>query len=310
MRVILALIAAFLMPGVAQAACTVGPTTIGFGSNNSYAVLTATVAATSGPAGLSCAGTPVVLLGSNSARATVTSARGFQLGGGTADLIPYRLSANASGNRAFTQGSTIDFLSADLIGLLSGSNLQPIFHAAIEGSANVAAGTYNDTLTVQWTWNLCRLANLAGICLLPETGTGTSIVTVSVTISADCRVSAPAVNFGSAALARQFVEVTQSVLVDCTKGSSYSVTLTSGTNGTARPWRTMRSPAGNMLRYNLYRSDGTTIWDESNPLVSTTPGTGSTVAKLPFTYRAQIDTTQSTPPAGTYTDTVSVVISF
>lgn len=310
MRVILALIAAFLMPAGAKAACTLGPATISFGGNNSYAVQSATVPATSGPAGLSCTGTPIVLLSGNSARATVTSARGFRLGGGSGDLIPYQLSANANGTRPFTQGSTIDFFAADLIGLLDGSNLQPIFHAAIQGSANVAAGTYTDTLTVQWTWTMCRLANLAGICLLPETGTGTAIVTVSIMVSADCRISAPPVDFGSAALARQFVEVTQSVLVDCTKGSSYSVTLTSGANGTARPWRTMRSPTGQMLRYNLYRSDGTTIWDESNPLASANPGTGSTVANRPFTYRARIDTAQPTPPAGTYSDTVSVVIGF
>jgi spore coat protein U-like protein len=310
MRLILALIAALFLPGIAQAACTVGPTSIGFGSANSYAVQASTVAATSGLGGLSCTGTPIVLLSGNSARATVTSARGFRLGGPTGDLIPYRLSANASGTRNFTQGSTIDFYSADLIGLLNGSNLQPVFHAAIQGSANVAAGTYTDTLTVQWTWNMCRLANLGGICVLPETGSGTAIVTVTVTVVSDCRISAPPVDFGSAALARQFISVTQAVLVDCTKGSSYSVTLTSGSNGTARPWRTMRSAGGNVLRYNLYRSDGSTIWDESNPLASPTPGTGATVPGQPFTYRARIDPDQVTPPAGSYSDTVSVVISF
>lgn len=310
MRLILALFAVLLVPGVAQAACTVGGGTIGFGTNGSYAVQSASVATTSGPGGLSCSGTPIVVLGGNHARATVTSARNFQLGGASGDLIPYRLSANASGTRSFTQGSTIDFFSGDLIGLLSGSNLQPVFHAALQGNANVAAGTYRDTLTVQWSWSLCKLVNLAGICILYETGSGVAVIDVTITVAADCRISAPPLDFGSASLVGQFAEVSQSVLVACTKGSSYAVLMTGGGNGSARPWRTMRGPGGNVLRYNLYRSDGTTIWDESNPLASASPGTGSTVANQPFIYRARIDANQPTPPAGSYSDTVSVVVSF
>lgn len=310
MRLILAILAGSILPGTAQAACGVSGGTLGFGSTGSYAVQSAGVAPTSGLGGLSCTGTPIVLLGGNYARATVTSARNFQLGGTSGDLIPYRLSANASGSRSFSQGSTIDYFAGDLIGLLNGSNLQPVFHAVIQGNANVAAGTYSDTLTVQWQWSMCRLANLAGVCVLPETGTGVAVIHVTITVSADCRISAPSLNFGSASLVRQFAEVTQSVLVDCTKGSSYSVSMTSGGNGSARPWRAMRGPGGNLLRYNLYRTDGTTIWDEGNPLPSGTPGTGSTVANRAFTYRARIDASQPTPPAGSYADTVSVVVTF
>lgn len=310
MRLILAILGAVLFPSAAQAACTVGGGMLGFGSNGSYAVQSASVAGTSGLGGLSCTGTPIVLLSGNSARATVTSARNFRLGGLTGDLIPYRLSANASGTRSFTQGGTIDFFSADLIGLLNGSNLQPVFHAAVQGNANVAAGAYSDTLTVQWNWSMCRLANLAGICILPETGTGVAVINVTITVAADCRIAAPPLDFGSASLVQQFAEVSQSVMVACTKGSTYAVSITSGGNGSARPWRSMRGPGGNVLRYNLYRSDGTMIWDESNPLASAAPGTGSTVANQPFTYRARIDANQPTPPAGSYSDTVSVVVSF
>ncbi len=310
MRLIFAILAAMLFPATAQAACTVGGGTLGFGSTGSYAVQSESVAAISGPGGLYCTGTPIVLLGSNSARATVTSARNFRMGGTTGDLIPYRLSANATGTRTFTQGGTIDYFSSDLIGLLNGSNLQPVFHAAVQGNANVAAGVYSDTLTVQWNWSMCRLVNLAGICILSETGTGIAVIDVTITVAADCRIAAPPLDFGSASLVGQFVEVSQSVMVACTKGSSYAVSMTSGGNGSARPWRSMRGPGGNVLRYNLYRSDGSTIWDESNPLVGAAPGNGSAVANQAFTYRARVDTNQPTPPAGSYSDTVSVVVSF
>lgn len=88
------------------------------------------------------------------------------------------------------------------------------------------------------------------------------------------------------------------------------MSMTSGGNGSARAWRAMRGPGGNVLHSNLYRSDGSTILDETNPLVAAAPGTGSTVANQLFTYRARIDVNQPTPPAGSYPDTVSLVVSF
>jgi spore coat protein U-like protein len=158
---------------------------------------------------------------------------------------------------------------------------------------------------------VCNGLNLAGIaCAGFDQGTATTTVTITLVVGADCKINAPDVVFGTAALASQFSAVSQAVLVDCTVGSSYKVSFSSGANGSSRPWRTMSDGAGHTLQYNIYRTDGTTIWDETNPLTSSTVGTGSTTPSQMQSYVAKINAAQITPPAGTYTDNVNVIISF
>lgn len=309
---LVALLFAMIAATPANAACTISSGNAAFGTGSSYAVRQNGIAATSASAGLRCNGSVITLLGGNSARATMTSANGFMLKRG-GDSIAYTVSADPNGAYPFTQGSTIDYFNPQLLSLLTilnGSSFAPQIHARLAGGANVAAGTYTDTLTVQWAYTVCHVVNLLGVCVLGESGTGTSTIQVAITVTKDCRIDAPALSFGSAALVSQFGDVTQTLRADCTKDTTFTVSLSAGGNGSARPWRAMRDTKGNTLRYNLYRADGTTIWDESNPLVSTTPGTGALTPTIPFTYRARIDASQATPTAGTYTDIVSVVVSF
>lgn len=303
----------FLAPCAAQAACQVSNSTVTFAASNSYAVQSNGVAPVIAPAGFTCNGSLITLLGGNVARATITSANGFKMAGSSGDRIPYVVSADANGSFPFTQGGTIDFFNPSLLSLLTilnGGDLNPKLYATVNGSANVPAGTYTDTLTVQWSWYVCHGVGIGDVCVLGETGTGTSTIQVSMTVSKDCRITAPPVVFGTAALTSQFGEVNQSVLVDCTKGTTFNVGFSSGGAGNARPWRTMSDGAGHVLQYNIYKSDGTTIWDETNPQASSTPGTGTTTPIQPFAYRARVNASQATPVAGSYTDTVSVVVTF
>lgn len=307
-----ALLIAAVVAAPADAACVISSGNAAFGTGSSYAVRQKGIPATTASAGLRCNGSVITLLGGNSARATMTSANGFQLRHGS-DSIAYSVSADPNGAYPFTQGSTIDYFNPQLLSLLTilnGSSFAPQIHARLAEGANVAAGTYTDTLTIQWAYTVCYGVNLAGVCVIGESGTGTSTIQVAITVTRDCRIDAPALSFGTAALVSQFAEVTQTLRADCTKDTAFVVTLSAGGNGSARPWRAMRDAKGNALRYNLYRADGSTIWDESNPLASSTPGTGALMPAIPFTYRARIDPAQATPVAGSYSDTVSVVVSF
>jgi spore coat protein U-like protein len=300
----------YAIPG--YAACTISSGNAAFGAGSSYAVRQNGIAATSTSAGLRCNGSIITLNGGNSARATMTSANGFQLRY-AGDSIAYSVSADPNGAYPFTQGSTIDYFDPQLLSLLSilnGGTFAPQIHARLTGGANVAAGTYTDTLTIQWAYTICHGVNLSGTCILSESGRGTATIQVAITVTKDCRIDAPALSFGTAAFAADFAEVTQTLHADCTKNTAFTVALSAGGNGSARPWRAMRNANGNTLRYNLFRADGSTIWDESNPLASATPGTGALSPAIPFTYRARIDPAQPTPGAGTYTDIVSVIVSF
>lgn len=313
-RALLAFALLVLAPA-AQAACSLASAvTADLGSRTSYDVRGGSVSSVLAGTSLNCSGEALLsLVTTDYATATVTSANGFVLRAAGGDTIAYRLSADHAGSYAFSQGGSINYLDPTLVGLLGvlGSNgLVPTIYAGLTSAPNVAAGTYTDTVTVRWSWQICHGIGAGGLCVLPERNTGTTVLTVTVVVTKDCRITAPAVSFGSAPLARQFTTVTQAVAVDCTKGATFSVAFTSGASGASRPWRQMKDGAGHVLRYNLYRADGTTIWDTENPLASASAGTGATTPTILQPYVARIDPGQATPVAGSYADTVSVVVTF
>jgi spore coat protein U-like protein len=317
MRLILALLIALGFASAANATCLVSGQSLTFASGSTYDVKSSSVANISGTGGLSCTGSVLNVLGTGYARATMTSLNGFVLKSASGGSIPFQVAADQNFTYPFTQGSTIDYYNTTLLSLLNILNpnsFTPPLYAKLTAAPNIPAGTYTDTLTVQWSWKVCNGVNLAGLaCVLYETGTATATINVTLVVSADCRISAPNVSFGTAALASQFQPVNQAVLVDCSQGSTYKVSFSSGGNGSSRPWRTMSDGAGHTLQYNIYRTDGTTIWDETNPLQSTANGgvgSGSTTPNQVQSYVAKVNTAQTTPPAGSYTDTVNVIISF
>jgi|UPI0003B50072 spore coat protein U-like protein len=316
-RLLSALLLALGLAGIANATCLVSSPPLGFAAGSTYDVKSSSVATISGKAGLTCTGSVLNVLGTGYARATMTSLNGFVLKSASGGSIPFQVAADQSFNYAYTQGSTIDYYNTTLLSLLNILNpnsFAPPLYAKLSAAPNIPAGTYTDTLTVQWSWKVCNGVDLAGlVCVGYETGTGTSTIPVTLVVSADCRISAPNVSFGTAPLVTQFQPVNQAVLVDCSVGSSYKVSFSSGGNGSSRPWRTMSDGAGHVLQYNIYQPDGTTIWDETNPKPSTVNGgvgTGSTTPSQMQAYVAKVNPAQTTPPAGSYTDTVNVIISF
>ncbi|USI71596.1 Csu type fimbrial protein [Sphingomonas morindae] len=316
-RLLCALLLALGTAGVADATCLVSSPSLAFAAGSTYDVKASAVANISGKAGLACTGSVLNVLGTSYARATMTSLNGFALKSASGGSIPFQVAADQNFSYPFTQGGTIDYYNSTLLSVLNIVNpnsFVPPLSARITGAPNIPAGTYTDTLTIQWSWKVCNGVDVSGVvCVAYETGTGTTTIQVVLVLSADCRINAPSVSFGTAPLASQFQPVAQAVLVDCSTGSSYKVSFSSGSNGSARPWRTMTDGAGHVLQYNIYRTDGATIWDESNPLPSSANngvGSGSTTPNQMQSYVAKVNSAQSTPPAGTYTDTVNVIISF
>jgi spore coat protein U-like protein len=296
-----------LMPASAQAACQTSNGTVKFADSSSYTVQANSIAPVSASAGFSCSGALLSLINTNSASATITSAKGWTLLGPSGDRIPYLVSADQAGAYTFNQYGTLDYMDTTTIAL---QTFAPKIYLSINGGGNIAAGTYTDTLTVQWSWTICNGIGLGNICVLSERGSGTVTIPVTLVVSNDCQITAPPIVFGSVPVVSQFPEITQSVIVDCTKGSSYLLGFSKGSASSARPWRTMTDGSGRVLQYNIYRPDGITVWDESNPLASAKPGTGSTTPTQPFAYKARINPDQAAPAAGAYSDNVSVVITF
>jgi spore coat protein U-like protein len=316
-RLLFVLLTACGLAGAANAVCTTSSPTLTFAAGSTYDVKSSSVSNISGSAGLACTGSFLNILGTGYANATMTSLNNFVLSDGKGNAIPFQVAADQNFTFAYTQGKTINYYNTTLLSLLNILNpntFVPPLYAKLTAAPNIPAGTYTDVLTVQWSWKVCNGVNAAGLlCVGYEQNSGTATILVKLVVSADCRISAPNVSFGSASLASQFQPVSQAVLVDCSMGSTYKVSFSSGGNGSARPWRTMSDGNNHTLQYNIYLPDGTTIWDDTNPQASTVnngKGTGSTTPSQMQSYIAKINTTQTTPPAGTYTDTVNVVISF
>ncbi|BEL80064.1 hypothetical protein SM12BL3_13710 [Serratia marcescens] len=94
------------------------------------------------------------------------------------------------------------------------------------------------------------------------------------------------------------------IRVKCTNGTSYSVLLGGGQSGNTAA-RYLQSAAGQRVNYNLYTNAAhSAIWDNLTGVSQTANGADNW---LPVYGMIPA---QSTPPTGSYTDTVQVTINW
>lgn len=290
-----------------------------FGSASSFAVATTEQTTTAPNAGISCRGALLGLLVTSDQRisATALSANnGTLINAASGDSIPYRTFASAAEGEELFPGTTYNFFNPvliDLLGLIGGQRVDIPLEFHTQPSSNIAAGTYTDTLTINWSWRLCDIG-LLGICL-PRTGEDTSTLQLSLEVTPDCAIEAPDLHFGSAPLVAGFEPVTQTLHITCTKGSDYSVGLSDGQHASGATRRMAHN--GSYLEYQLYKSSsGFERWGDigserrSSASADFNPGTPDGAAAQGFTYRGEILPEQTTPPPGTYTDAIVVDVTF
>ena len=316
---VLAAVALLLWAGSALAKCTIVSTLpVLFGAVNSTQVRLATQAASTTNAGLQCNGTVLSVLSSgDSFKLTVTPATGG-LVGPTGDVIPYTLYADATTNFPITRNVAFEFGRTgilDLLGLLNGTPKAVPLYIRTQIGSNVAAGLYQETLSLAWAWNYCEGISIVGLCIGRDNSSGSASLTVSLTVTNDCQISTPDINFASAPVVAGFGTVSQSLSVSCTKGSSYTVGLNDGQN-VANGRRRMKSAANNYLAYDIFKSAGTVRWGSSGTArrsstdADVNPGAGTGTGSQIFNYNAKVYTDQATPPAATYSDSVILDVQF
>lgn len=156
---------------------------------------------------------------------------------------------------------------------------------------------------------------VAAFCLLPfasaaQGTTTTTTFTVQVTITASCVInSASTLNFGgSQGVLGANVDQTSTIQVQCTNTTPYNIGLNAGTaTGATVTTRKMTSGA-NTVSYSLYSDSGrTTNWGNTVG-TDTVSATGSGAAQS-FTVYGRIPP-QSTPAPATYTDTITVTVTY
>ncbi|KAE9658916.1 spore coat U domain-containing protein [Pseudomonas sp. PB105] len=306
-----------------MAACSVVTSApASFGSISSMTVRTAAQTSSTTNAGLRCTSALISLLvPSDHFYATITSTQSGMVGP-TGDVIGYTIYGNNSSSYPITRGTQFDFGGAggiaQVLGLIAGPGAKtvPLYLSSITGS-NVAAGLYTETLNIAWNWNYCSGIGVGGICLGRDIGNAVATLTVSMTVTNDCQITAPNISFGSAPVVSGFTAVTgQTINIACTKGSAYTVGLSDGQNPLSVGGRRRMISGSNYLAYDIFKSAGTTRWGSvgaarrASSTAEVNPGNGLGTGSQVFNYNAKIYTDQTTPPAGTYLDNVVLDVGF
>jgi len=127
---------------------------------------------------------------------------------------------------------------------------------------------------------------------------------VTANVASNCLVSATNLNFGSASVLNTMVSSTSNVGVQCTNGTAYQIGLSAGQHAVGGN-RNMSSGAS-LITYGLYQ-DAAHVqpWD-SVANQKNGVGTGLTSNQTVF----GLVPVQPSVPAGSYADTVQVIVSY
>ena len=131
--------------------------------------------------------------------------------------------------------------------------------------------------------------------------------TTSATVQPACTVTATDMNFGNAGLLDSAVhDGTSVVSVQCVNGTAWKIGLDNGLHAVGST-RRMQGPGG-FVDYELYRDNGRSLRWGNNPGVDTVNGSGTGSAQNRTVYGRV--PTQITPSAGTYSDTITVTVTY
>ena len=325
LRFFLALLSALLLPAIAGAApgcqTSTGTSTATFGAKTSIDVNSSTQNTSISNAGLQCGGSLLTVLGAPGyINAVISTVNGSKLTNAAGDTIPYQIFADPTYTYPITPGTALNYYNSTLLNLLGllGSNNAPLpmYFRTVTGALNLSSGTYTDKITINWSWSICTLIGIGNLCIGPvSSGTTSNTVTLSLRIDNDCIVMAPDISFGTAPLVDAFSHVTQTISLQCTKGTSYTVKLSDGSNATGGQRR--MANGSNYINYEIYQGAGSTArWGSTSGQTRTSgsadvsPGAGTGNSTQGFVYTSKILQGQTTPPAGTYTDTIVIGVDF
>ncbi len=155
------------------------------------------------------------------------------------------------------------------------------------------------------------LAASLGLVAIPaaHAATATGSLNLSITISATCSVvSATAIDFGTMSAIAANVDQTSTLTVNCSSTTPYNIGLSAGGGSGATVATRKMTSGANTINYTLYRDAARTqVWGTTIG-TDTATGTG-TGANQAVTIYGRVPS-QAVPPPGTYTDTVTVTVTY
>jgi spore coat protein U-like protein len=155
---------------------------------------------------------------------------------------------------------------------------------------------------------------VAAICLMQSViaasaSSTTSTFTTQIAIAAACTInSASTLNFGSQGVLIANVDQTSTLQVQCTNTTPYNIGLDTGTGAGATVAVRKMTSGGNTVSYSLYSDSGrATLW--GNTVGTDTVAAIGSGASQSYTVYGRV-TAQATPAPGTYSDTVTVTVTY
>jgi spore coat protein U-like protein len=137
----------------------------------------------------------------------------------------------------------------------------------------------------------------------------TTTFTVSLTVQADCTITATALNFGTTGLISSNIDQTTTMNLTCSSGTAYNVALDGGSvSGSTVAARLLGGTGANTVNFALYRDSARTQnWGQTVG-TDTMSGTGSGASQS-LTVYGRVPS-QAAPAAGNYTSTITATVTF
>ncbi len=159
------------------------------------------------------------------------------------------------------------------------------------------------------TWTFALLAALLSAVGLSVASTTTSTFTVQVTLTASCTInSASNLNFGSQPVLTAAVNQSSTIQVQCSNSTPYNIGLDAGIGSGATVASRKMTRGGATVNYGLYSDAAhTAVWGNTVG-TDTVAATGNGAAQS-YTVYGQIPA-QTTPAPATYTDTITVTVTY
>jgi spore coat protein U-like protein len=294
---------AMLAAGQANAqTCTVSMTNVAFGTVN---VLPGSAVDTTATVTVSCSGggsgaVACVSIGCGSACDSTSR----QMTGPTSHTARYDLYSDSARTTLWgSWQSGYDTAGVQVTVAKNSSTNQTVYARFLASQQTDVAGSYTATLTALPFITYAK----TGTCPTGST-TASGSASVTATVSSNCTVGATSISFGSHGILSSNADAQGTLSIQCNQSLPYAVSLDGGLSGATNPTqRTMTFSAASVV-YGLYQDSARSLpWGASSG-VNTVSGTGTGLTQTLTVYGRVAP--QTTPTAGTYTDTIVATVTY
>ncbi len=290
--------------GAQAQTCTVSMTNIAFGTVN---VLPGTAVSTTGTVTVSCSGgggQQVACISIGCGSACDSTSRQMTSGSNTARYDLYTNSAHTTLWGSWQTG--YDSAGVQVTVSKNSSASVTVYGQFLASQQTDAAGSYTATFAAN---PFITYVNKSGNPACPTgTLTASGSASATATVSSNCTVSSTSISFGTQGILNSNVDAQGTLSIQCTSALPYAVSLNGGLSGATDPTKRQMTFSGANIVYGLYQDAARSQPWGSTTGVNTVSGTGTGTTQSITVYGRVA--AQTTPKAGTYSDTIIATVTY